>query len=181
MNKERFEELKTQTVQTIRDRKARIGELQDIIRSSQTLISLQTQLRDAAREEGNTKSYAAAQTLIDMHTDRKSKAEEEQRLQASQPTVPGDLYNTIRSFLIDESAAVELEGRQEIRSHMDAIVGIMDSMSAYYHELAVFADDCSKANDAGFGGNFQNIVLSQFPPYIAAELKKLKVTLDGLS
>lgn len=163
MSRERFEDLQAQVNSTIKRREERAAELQQIISNSGSIIAMQRALMDKAEQDNDPEAYAQAQTLYNMHTGRKGKAEREQGATILEPVLSLDFYNEVAGFIRQESEAATVQAKQAIKEHLDAAQAIIENADAYNHELHELAALCERVCKAGYTGEYRLITVSSLP------------------
>lgn len=173
MSRERFEDLKAKAEGLINRKDARALELQQIINDSGVNIALNQQKKDDAEAANDPEAYAQACTLINMYSDRKRKAEEEQGRGGFEPALPAELYEEIRDFLQLESGQLATDEGREIKALLEEAQAIVERSQAYYHELHMFAEECERANRASYTGQYRLMSVGMMPAPLSDGLKEL--------
>ena len=173
MSRERFEELKAKAEGHIKHKDGRALELQQTITNSASMIALYQQQKEQAEADNNPEAYAEACTLVNMYSDRKRKAEEEQGRGAWEPAIPASLYNEINSFLQAETEQCVKEEIKEILEHLEAAEEIIERAQAYNQELREFSAECERVNRASYTGEYRPMTVGSMPAPLSDGVKEL--------
>ena len=163
MNRKAFLALKEKTEAKIAKKNARVVELQHTVEACDQKIAINTATMNEAEAEDDPGKYSGAFALVNMYKERKKKAEEEQAAGFRDPSISTADWKEIVDFLSKESDSAAEEERAEIWGLLSRIEEIIDRYDKYYHELALFANECDNANNANFTGAFRPIVVGRLP------------------